>query len=119
MSQKDAVFACLRQQPIGDDQERARSPDQVQHCEEVADILNNPVQRATDGDFEKGENHMVFFAYKSDNWHVVQARDDGKKGRWTTVTEHRRRIDPVANSTATAPRRVCFGNKPRINNFSD
>lgn len=75
------------------------------------EIIKSLVKRAKDGDFEKGEKHVVFFAFDSDNRHIVQAKGDCKNGKWAMVTEYRLRLDTVGNGTASAPRRVLFGNE--------
>ena len=112
--QEDAVVVCVQLHPIIKGRENAFTPDQVQHCKEVVEIIKSLVQRAKDGDFEKRENLIVFFAFDSDNKHAIQAKGDCKNGKWTTVTKHRPRLDTVGNGTTKSPRRVLFISKPRI-----
>ena len=67
----------------------ACSPIQKDHCREVAHIITTLVKRAKVKEIAAGEKHIIFFAFESDNRHVIQARTDcQQKGMWTTVTEH-------------------------------
>ena len=111
---KDAIFACLRVQLITEGRKGACSLDQLQHIKEVADVIRGLVQRAKSGDLRGGENHILFFAFKSNNKHVVRAKEDCKKGRWTSVSEHRPRGKTVGNGTAKSPRQILFGNETLI-----
>ena len=79
----------LRQQPVKESKRLACSPIQKDHCREVAHIITTLVKRAKVKEIAAGEKHIIFFAFESDNRHVIQARTDcQQKGMWTTVTEH-------------------------------
>ena len=80
----------------------------MSHCREVAHIITTLVKRAKDKEIVAGESHIIFFAFESDNRHVIQAKNDcQQKGLWTTVTEHRPRTVPRGN-------KLRFGSKPLV-----